>query len=167
MPNNTVSLDTLGRRSTMVRNDICKNTKPLLGPRLINSLYLMKRGCGIQRRWTSQRVLVCTELITESHDRVNLFQMWGIATEYYIDFRARGICCSHEIKNVIMNSRSGLCWYIVEIFGLYTNIKANGRTVPRSNCLRCLFIHVSALASHLQAEYTIFLGSYLTHNGRR
>jgi hypothetical protein len=27
-----------------------------------------------------------------------------------------------------------------------------------------LFLHVSALAGHLQAEYTIILGSYLTHN---
>jgi hypothetical protein len=26
-------------------------------------------------------------------------------------------------------------------------------------------LHVSALAGHLQAEYTIILGSYLTHNG--
>jgi hypothetical protein len=26
-------------------------------------------------------------------------------------------------------------------------------------------LHVSALAGHLQAEYTIILGSYFTHNG--
>jgi hypothetical protein len=26
-------------------------------------------------------------------------------------------------------------------------------------------LHVSAIAGHLQAEYTIILGSYLTHNG--
>jgi hypothetical protein len=44
--------------------------------------------------------------------------------------------------------------------------KVIGRTVPRNNYLSCLFIfisplHVSALAGHLQAEYTIFSGSYL------
>jgi hypothetical protein len=56
-------------------------------------------------------------------------------------------------------------------FGLTTKIiKVIGRTVPRNNFLRCLFIfisplHVSALAGHLQAEYTIFSGSYLTQNG--
>jgi hypothetical protein len=48
--------------------------------------------------------------------------------------------------------------------------KVIGRTVPRNNHLSCLFIfisplHVSALDGHLQVEYTIFSGSYLTHNG--
>jgi hypothetical protein len=41
------------------------------------------------------------------------------------------------------------------------------RSVPPNNFSRCLFyiflpLHVSALAGHLQAEYTIIPGSYLT-----
>jgi hypothetical protein len=44
-------------------------------------------------------------------------------------------------------------------------IKVIRRTVPRNNSSRFLFyislsLHVSALAGHLQAEYTIILGSY-------
>jgi hypothetical protein len=49
-------------------------------------------------------------------------------------------------------------------------VQVIGRTVPRNNCFRCLFIlisplHVSALTGHPREEYTIFLGSYLTHTG--
>jgi hypothetical protein len=48
-------------------------------------------------------------------------------------------------------SSASFCTYFIMVIG---------RTVPRNNCLRCLFIfilplHVSALAGHLQAEYTI------------
>jgi hypothetical protein len=48
-------------------------------------------------------------------------------------------------------------------------IKVIRRTVPRNNTSWCLFyilpLHVSALVGHLQAEYTIILGSYCNYNG--
>jgi hypothetical protein len=50
-------------------------------------------------------------------------------------------------------------------------IKVIGRTVPRNNYLRCLLfifispLHVSALAGHLQTEYTIILGKLPHYNG--
>jgi hypothetical protein len=48
--------------------------------------------------------------------------------------------------------------------------KVVGRTVPRNNSSRSLFIfisalHVSALAGHLQAEYTIIFGKLFHYNG--
>jgi hypothetical protein len=49
-------------------------------------------------------------------------------------------------------------------------IKGTGRTAPRNNYLSCLFIfilplRVSALAGHLQAEYTIIFGKLPHYDG--
>jgi hypothetical protein len=48
-------------------------------------------------------------------------------------------------------------------------IKVTSIIVLRNNFSRFLFdilpLHVSALAGHLQAEYTIILGSYFNYNG--
>jgi hypothetical protein len=56
-------------------------------------------------------------------------------------------------------------------------IKVIRRTATRNNFSRCLFyiifyiffyilpLHVSAIVGHLQAEYSIILGSYFSYNG--
>jgi hypothetical protein len=54
-----------------------------------------------------------------------------------------------------------------KVLAIDYNIKVIGRTVPRKNYLRCLYVflsplHVSALVGYLQVEYAIIFGKYLT-----
>jgi hypothetical protein len=65
------------------------------------------------------------------------------------------------LEQLLFWSSASCCVYFMKVFG---------RTVPRNNSSRCLFymilpLHVSALVDNPQEEYTINLGSYLTHNG--
>jgi hypothetical protein len=58
---------------------------------------------------------------------------------------------SIEIISFLFWGSAPCCVYFIKVFG---------RTVPRYSCLKSLFIyisplHVSAIAGHLQAEYTI------------
>jgi hypothetical protein len=43
--------------------------------------------------------------------------------------------------------------------------RGNAETLIGHVCVEKMLLHVSALAGHLQAEYTIVLGSYFTHKG--
>jgi hypothetical protein len=61
------------------------------------------------------------------------------------------------------------CGLDSRIYGVYY-IDVIGRRVPQNNYLRCLFIfisplHISALAGHLQAEYTTIFGKLPHYNG--
>jgi hypothetical protein len=91
--------------------------------------------------YASSRLLWMNELNNKSY---TFFQMSTAETLS---------CTDYEIVFLFWGS-AACCSYFIKVIG---------RTVPRNNCLRCLFIfilplHVLALAGHLQAEYTIIFG---------
>jgi hypothetical protein len=77
------------------------------------------------------------------------------------------MCCVVRVKTLVFKIRF-LFWGSSACCGYF--IKVIGRTVPRNNFPRCLFtffspVHVSFLAGHLQAEYTIIFGKLPHYSG--